>query len=187
MTPSWKQVSKRLCAPLLVTLLTACGMLHHHGGEKVEVLQAKAEIQARSGSSVKGSVQFTQQGDHLSVLADISGLTPWQAHGFHVHDKGDCSAADGMSAGGHFNPTGKPHGPPDGDHHAGDMPSLQADGSGHAVARFQLVGVTLGEGANSLIGHSLIVHKDPDDYHTQPTGNSGARIGCGVIVKIEKP
>ncbi|HJW11641.1 MAG TPA: superoxide dismutase family protein, partial [Albitalea sp.] len=88
---------------------------------------------------------------------------------------------DGMSAGGHFNPSAKPHGPQDGEHHAGDMPALKADANGNANAAFQLSGVSLGSGTADLAGHGLIVHAQPDDYKTQPTGNSGGRIACGVI------
>jgi Cu-Zn family superoxide dismutase len=86
-----------------------------------------------------------------------------------------------MSAGGHFNPTAKPHGPQDGAHHAGDLPSLKADASGRAKASFTLDDVTVAAGATSVVGRGLIVHKDPDDFKTQPTGNSGARIACAVI------
>jgi len=103
--------------------------------------------------------------------------------GFHVHEKGDCSSADGMSAGGHFNPTGQQHGNPvSGPHHAGDIPMLQSDANGKAVGSIVLSGVTLTPGPTSLVGHALVVHAGKDDYVTQPTGNSGGRIACGVIV-----
>jgi Cu-Zn family superoxide dismutase len=105
-------------------------------------------------------------------------------HGFHIHEKGDCSSRDGMSAGGHFNPTAKPHGNPGvPDHHTGDMPMLVADASGNASLSMELGGMTIGSGATDIVGRALIVHKDPDDYTTQPTGNSGARVACGVIAK----
>ena len=115
------------------------------------------------------------------VTAEVSGLAPNQEHGFHVHEKGDCSSGDGMSAGGHFNPDGKPHGPQNAPHHAGDMPSLKADAAGNAKASFVLDDVTVAAGPKSVVGRGLIVHKDPDDFKTQPTGNAGARLACAVI------
>jgi len=111
----------------------------------------------------------------------VTGLKPNGEHGFHVHEKGDCSSGDGMSTGGHFNPNGKAHGKPDADDHAGDMPALQSDANGNATANFELKGVSVGSGTTDLVGRGLIVHAAPDDYTTQPTGNSGARIACGVI------
>ncbi|HTP47013.1 MAG TPA: superoxide dismutase family protein [Casimicrobiaceae bacterium] len=136
-----------------------------------------------AGNTAAGSVSFAQKGDKVTVTAKISGLSPG-GHGFHIHEKGDCSAPDAMSAGGHFNPTGKAHGNPDSpDHHAGDMPMLQADASGNASLTAELSGVSIGTGSADIIGKSVIVHKDADDYKTQPTGNSGARLACGVISK----
>jgi Cu-Zn family superoxide dismutase len=87
-----------------------------------------------------------------------------------------------MSAGGHFNPSGHPHGPQNAAHHGGDMPALKADAAGNAQASFQMDGVSIGTGVDGLLGKGVIVHAEPDDYTTQPTGNSGARIACGVIV-----
>ena len=144
---------------------------------------AAATLAPTAGNTAAGSVTFTQNGDKVTVSAKLTGLTPG-GHGFHVHEKGDCSASDGTSAGGHFNPTGKPHGDPAApDHHAGDMPMLQADASGNATLTTDLAGVTIGSGTTDIIGKSVIVHKDADDYKTQPTGNSGARVACGVINK----
>ena len=144
---------------------------------------ATATIAATAGNTAKGTVTFTQKGDKVTVTAQLSGLAPG-GHGFHVHEKGDCSAPDAASAGGHFNPTGKPHGAPDAaEHHAGDMPMLQADASGNAKLTADIAGLTIGSGAGDIIGRSVVVHKDVDDYKTQPAGNSGARVGCGVIQK----
>jgi Cu-Zn family superoxide dismutase len=144
---------------------------------------AVATLEPTTGNSARGTVTFTQDGDEVRVRANVSGLKPGAEHGFHVHEKGDCSSGDGMSTGGHFNPTGKPHGPPRGDHHAGDMPSLVADSYGNASASFELKGVSVGGAAPDLVGKGLIVHRDPDDYKTQPTGNAGPRIACAVIRK----
>ena len=119
----------------------------------------------------------------MLVVARVSGLSPG-GHGFHIHEKGDCSSGDGMSAGGHFNPLGKPHGHPSrADHHAGDMPMLMADSYGDANLTTELDDITVGSGAGDVVGKAVIVHKDPDDFTTQPTGNSGARVACGVIRK----
>jgi Cu-Zn family superoxide dismutase len=143
--------------------------------------KASAALAPTAGNKAAGSVAFTPNGDRVRVLAKVTGLTPG-AHGFHIHEKGDCSAADAMSAGGHFNPTGKAHGnPATGDHHGGDMPMLEADAAGNATLDVTLDIVTLGSDANSIVGRAVIVHKDADDFKTQPTGNSGARVACGVI------
>lgn len=142
---------------------------------------ATAQLKPTQGNTATGTVTFTQQGLRVDVRVQVSGLTPNQEHGFHVHEKGDCSSPDGMSTGGHFNPGGQPHGPQSGPHHGGDMPSLRADASGNAQAAFQMQGVSVGTGIDGLLGRGVIVHAKPDDYATQPTGNSGARIACGVI------
>lgn len=143
--------------------------------------KATAKLEPTRGNTASGTVTFEQHGNHVMVVAKVSGLKPNQEHGFHAHEKGDCSSGDGMSTGGHFNPHGKPHGPQSADHHAGDMPSLKADASGNAEARFHLTGVSIGSGPADLVGKGVIVHAQPDDYATQPTGNAGARIACGVI------
>lgn len=144
---------------------------------------AVAELKPTTGNATAGTVRFVQHGDVVMVMGRISGLKPGQEHGFHVHEKGDCSSGDGMSTGGHFNPTGKPHGPQDSDHHVGDLPALKADAAGNAAVQFHLLGVTVGSGATDIVGRGLIVHAQPDDYKTQPTGNAGARIACAVIAK----
>lgn len=145
---------------------------------------AKATLAATTGNSVSGSVSFTQQGDAVQVAGEVRGLAPNGVHGFHIHEKGDCSSGDGMGTGGHFNPTAEPHGAHDhGVRHAGDLVSLKADASG--VARFSYLSPTIavGTGAADIIGRGLIVHRDADDFTTQPTGNSGPRVACAMIVK----
>ncbi len=146
--------------------------------------RASAHLSARSNTKVSGTVDFKQIGDSVEVKVFAHRLAPHKHHGFHIHDVGDCNSPDAMSAGGHFNPTEKPHGAQDADHHAGDMPALVADSNGVAQASFILKNVTLAAGPMSIIGRSVIVHRDPDDYKTQPTGNSGARIACGVIERL---
>jgi superoxide dismutase, Cu-Zn family len=144
---------------------------------------ASVLLEPTKGNRATGSVRFTQQGGNVLVIVDVHNLAPGSVHGFHLHEKGDCSAPDAMSAGGHFNPDGQPHGPQTGPHHAGDMPALKADDNGVAKVAFIMHGVTVSAGPDSVLGKALIVHRDPDDYTTQPTGNSGARIACGVVVR----
>jgi len=100
----------------------------------------------------------------------------------HIHEKGDCSAPDATTAGEHFNPAAKKHGAPDSmERHAGDLGNLKADEYGKATLSMTVAGISVGQGADGVIGRGLIVHADPDDLKTDPTGNSGGRIGCGVI------
>lgn len=144
--------------------------------------RAEAKLEPRSGSGVSGIVRFTQSGDALRVEAKVSGLTPGE-HGFHVHESGDCSAPDASSAKGHFNPGSKSHGHHGGaERHAGDMPNLVADASGNAGFQGDISMLSLGSGANGIIGRSVVIHADPDDYKSQPAGNSGKRIACGTIM-----
>lgn len=142
---------------------------------------ATAELQARSGSAVSGKVRFTEVNGRLRVDAQVAGLTPGE-HGFHIHEVGDCSAPDASSAKGHFNPQGKMHGHHAGsERHGGDMPNLVANADG--VARFSgdIEGLTL-SGMTGIIGRSVVIHADPDDYKSQPAGNSGKRVACGAVV-----
>jgi Cu-Zn family superoxide dismutase len=169
-----------LTALATAALLSACSSVGERGAMASGPM-ATATLEPTRGNTAAGTVTFQQVGDRVLVTAKVSGLKPNQEHGMHVHEKGDCSSGDGMSTGGHFNPDAKPHGPQGGDHHAGDMPALTADANGNANASFQLTGVSVGGGAADLVGHGLIVHAAPDDYKTQPTGNSGARIACGVV------
>lgn len=146
--------------------------------------KARAELKPTTGNTAAGWVEFQQRGNAVLVTAEVRGLKPNSEHGFHVHEKGDCSAADGMSAGGHFNPTGKPHAHyGKDDRHAGDMPNLRADATGVAKYRYETTALTLRDGASSALGRSVIVHRDPDDYSSQPAGNSGPRLACGVVAK----
>ncbi len=146
--------------------------------------RAFAVIHAKEGSEVVGAVTFTEEEGGVRVLADIGGLTPGK-HGFHIHEHGDCSAADASSAGGHFNPTGKKHGGPDSaERHAGDLGNLEANEYG--LARYDRLDTGLSiTGENSIIGKSIMIHANEDDLTTDPTGNSGKRIGCGEILGSE--
>jgi superoxide dismutase, Cu-Zn family len=150
-----------------------------------ETTKAIAVLHATSGSNVAGTVTFTAAGDEVKVVADITGLTPGK-HGFHIHEFGDCSAPDAKSAGGHFNPTNHQHGAPDAtDRHAGDLGNIEADASGKAHLEMSDKVMKL-NGSDSIVGHAVIVHEKADDLKTQPTGDAGGRVACGVI-GVAKP
>ena len=144
---------------------------------------AVANIAPASGSLVSGKLTLMPMRDGVHVTGDIGGLAPGSRHGFHIHETGDCSAADASSAGGHFNPAASLHGKAGaGAHHAGDIDNLVADASGVAHVSAHVVGVSLGGGAaNDIAGRAFVVHAAADDYATQPSGNSGARVACGAI------
>jgi len=147
--------------------------------------KAVAQLEATQGNTATGTVTFEQRGDKAVVTVEVRGLKPNAEHGLHVHEKGDCSSGDGMSAGGHFNPKGTPHGQPGhGPHHAGDMPALKADANGAAKLVWEGDEITVTDGPLSIVGRGVIVHRDPDDYKTQPTGNAGPRLACGVVTRI---
>ena len=157
------------------SLLAACASMDAAGPK------ATATLEPRSGSSVNGTVSFQAVGQKVRVEASVTGLTPGE-HGFHVHEAGDCSAADATSAKGHFNPATKAHGHHGGaERHAGDMPNLVADSSGKATLSAELDMLSLTEGPSGILKRSVVIHADPDDYKSQPAGNSGKRVACGVI------
>ena len=134
-----------------------------------------------AGNKVSGTVTFMPVADGVQVHAEIVGLTPGK-HGFHIHEFGDCSAADASSAGAHFNPTNQPHAGPDAAaRHEGDMGNVEADASGNAKLDYVDHQISLANDAKSAIGRSVVVHAKPDDLKTQPSGDAGGRIACGVI------
>lgn len=142
--------------------------------------RAIAVLHPTEGSDVTGIVTFTRTDQGIRIMGNVEGLTAG-AHGFHVHEYGDCSAADGSSAGGHFNPDGNRHGGPgDLDRHVGDLGNITADESG--IGTYDRVDTVIAlRGPHSIIGRGLIVHAGEDDLTTQPTGAAGARMACGVI------
>jgi superoxide dismutase, Cu-Zn family len=147
---------------------------------KMDVNKAVCILYPTQGNKVTGTITFAKSDKGINVVADIHGLTPGK-HGFHIHECGDCSAADGSSAGGHFNPMEKSHGSPmDMLRHMGDMGNIVANANGDAHMEYVDNVISL-SGEYSIIGRSIIVHKAEDDLKTQPTGNAGARIACGVI------
>lgn len=169
------------CLAVAAFLVGACA-----GPGKSEAVDdrpsAAAELDPTQGSSVKGTVRFVQKGDLVVIEADVDGLTPNGTHGFHIHETGDCSAPDASSAGGHFDPAASPHGGPEGEmRHGGDLGNLKADANGHARASVKVAGISVDNGPNRILGRAIVVHASPDDLQSQPAGNSGARIACGVI------
>ena len=142
---------------------------------------ATATLAPTSGNTAMGTVRFVQLADgSVDVTVDLTGVPPG-IHGFHVHDKGDCGD-NGNAAGGHFNPSATAHGAPDAPaHHAGDFGNVTADASGNVSTKFNTRSVTVEAGAHSAVGHAVILHANPDDLATQPTGNAGGRIACGVV------
>ena len=147
---------------------------------KESVQKAVCVIYPTQDNNVSGTVTFTKTENGIKVVADLMGLTKGK-HGIHIHEKGDCSAVDGSSAGGHFNPEGKSHGSPsDSIRHVGDLGNIEADANGKAHLEYIDKIITL-EGKHSIIGRSVIIHKNEDDLKTQPTGNAGGRVACGVI------
>ena len=168
---------KTRIAICLLLVLSACQTVPQ------EAPRATAQLQPTKGSKTFGEANFEQLADNkVRVSVYVQGLKPGQEHGLHIHEKGDCSSGDGMSTGGHFNPANKPHGHfQSAERHAGDLPSLKAGTDGRAKIDVELSGLSVASGPSSVVGRGIIVHADPDDYKTQPTGNAGARIACGVI------
>lgn len=148
-------------------------------------IQASAVLKPTEGNKVTGNVQFIQLDKGIRVVAKIEGLTPGD-HGFHVHEFGDCSAPDATSAGGHFNPSKNLHASPDDlPRHVGDLGNIFADADGKAT--YDRIDFTIKfSGDHSIIGKSVIIHEKKDDFVSQPTGNAGARVACGVIVLDEE-
>ena len=160
---------------VLLAALSACSVFKD--GPK-----AVAQLEATKGNLVWGNVSFVQVEGKVIVRADVRGLRPSAQFGFHVHEKGDCSSPDGMAAGEHFNPTAKPHAHYSvAERHAGDLTNLRSDAEGVAVYAFETNLLSVTAGPTSVVGRAIIIHAEPDDYRTQPTGNSGARIACGLI------
>jgi len=160
---------------LIAALVIACGS-HRPGA------MAMATLQATSTTGPSGTVHFTDQGDGgTEVQVDITGLDPHSVHGFHIHENPSC-ADMGNAAGGHFNPTSMPHAAPTAvSHHAGDFGNVAADDKGEVHEKFVTHSVTAHAGEISVLGHAVVLHEKADDLTTQPSGNAGKRIACGVV------
>ncbi|HWT71194.1 MAG TPA: superoxide dismutase family protein [Oxalicibacterium sp.] len=175
-----KRLLTRACPLSLCSALLLAGCASMSGSPRIAV----ATLQPTQGNATHGTVSFVQKGLKVVVDARFSNLAPG-AHGIHIHERGDCSSPDGQSAGGHFNPSGKLHGGPmTPAHHAGDLGNIiaQADGTATLQVTVPSTQISLNDTAvNSIVGKSVIVHADPDDFASQPSGNSGKRLACGVI------
>lgn len=142
---------------------------------------AVAAVHPRSGSSVSGTADFTQNGIQVKLVIELSGLPPG-THAVHIHENGDCRAADASSAGAHWNPGGAPHGKLDGaPSHLGDIGNLEASNKSGSLT-FTTDKWTIGTGqTNDVVGKAVVVHANKDDFTSQPAGNAGGRVACGVI------
>ncbi len=174
-----------LSALLGLGLILASPLRAEEEKKEHSIDKAIAVVHPTEGNTVSGTVTFSREKEGVRVVAEIKGLTPGK-HGFHIHEFGDCTAKDGASAGGHFNPTGMPHAGHDAEkRHAGDLGNISADESG--VAKLDVVDKHLRfEGPASIIGRGVIVHAKADDLKTQPSGDAGGRVGCGVIGVAKK-
>ncbi|MCC5854706.1 MAG: superoxide dismutase family protein [Idiomarina sp.] len=168
----------------LAAALTGCGdsydaSTHHAAPAPTQLVAMLHPTDGNDGKS--GYVIFRQEDNGVFLSAHVEGLPSNSTHGFHIHEYGDCSAPDATSAGGHFNPTGAPHGGPDsGERHVGDLGNLTSDNNG--MAHLEMTDHKLSmTGAHSILGRGVIVHAQPDDLVSQPVGEAGARILCGVV------
>lgn len=166
-------MKKLVLLSLLVLVAAACASMTRPA--------AVATLAPTSGQTASGTVKLTQMADGaVDVEVNLTGV-PAGVHGFHIHEKGDCGD-NGNAAGGHFNPAATSHGAPDVQpHHAGDWGNVTANEAGQVNTRFTTRAVTVEAGGNSAVGHAIILHANPDDLTTQPTGNAGGRIACGVV------
>jgi Cu-Zn family superoxide dismutase len=167
-----------LAAACGAVLATGCAMM-----EDNKEATATAALEPRSGSNVRGTVTFTQTGDVVRVSGTVTGHTKGPK-GFHIHEKGDCSDHASMHTGGHFNPHKMKHGGPyDPVKHAGDLGNLNFGADGTAKFNFVVGDISVSSSrTDGIVGRAVIVHAAPDDFKTDPTGNAGARVACGVIV-----
>lgn len=157
--------------------ISVSAQAHEHG-----MMTSTAILVPTSGSAVSGTLKFHELADRVVHIAGtVSGLTPGK-HGFHIHVNGNCDSPDGMSAGGHFAPTGGRHGAPDGkERHLGDLGNIVADANGRANVDVTVAGITIAlMGAGSIDSRAIVIHAKEDDF-SDPAGNSGARVACGVI------
>lgn len=162
--------------------LISCLQVQAMARKLPEVQSAVAVMHPTAGNTVTGTVRFIQMDDLVQIQIDLEGLKPNSTHGFHIHEYGDCTAADATSAGGHYAPDGNPHGSPeDALHHAGDLGNITADSKGEVHTSMTVGFISLAGLNNPVLGRAVIVHTKADDLESQPTGAAGARLACGVI------
>ena len=168
----------------IVMGLASCGLLQDafQGADVLSSQQAVAIIGPTSGSNVTGTATFNQTGDQISLLVEINNVSPG-LHAVHIHEFGDCSSPDGKSAGGHWNPTGVAHGVwGEGEFHLGDIGNINVGEDGTGSIKLTTSLWEIGTGSNvDVVGRGIIIHAGADDFTSQPSGNAGARIGCGAI------
>jgi Cu-Zn family superoxide dismutase len=142
-------------------------------------------LEPKSNSTVSGTATFTEKNEKVTFVAKMAGLQPG-VHAIHIHEKSDCSAADGSSAGGHWNPTFKKHGKwGSAEYHKGDIGNFTADAKGNGTITLTTDEwcIGCGDATKDILGKGLIVHQGTDDFTTQPTGNAGGRVACAGIIK----
>lgn len=194
------KITKISILSLLLALTFSCKEAKKEAGEAAEEMEEKMEMvkeeimveavafkmEPKSDSNVAGEVTFTEEDGKVTMEASFSGLTPGE-HAIHIHEKADCSADDGTSTGGHWNPTAEPHGKWGNDtgYHRGDIGNFVADADGNATVEFStdLWCLSCEDETKNIVGKAVIVHQGVDDFTSQPSGAAGARISCTGIIK----
>lgn len=166
---------------IVLAVLIGCKTNSALNPEKILVIA----FESKSNSNVIGTATFIEKNGIVTLVAKITGLTPG-VHAIHIHEKSDCTAADGSSAGGHWNPTFKKHGKlGEGEAHKGDIGNFTADEKGNGTVTFSTNewGIDSADETKNILGKGLIVHQGADDYVSQPAGNAGARVACSAIIR----
>jgi superoxide dismutase, Cu-Zn family len=157
--------------------------------KKLDQMMATAELKPTVGQTAQGKIDLVQQKGSTKLIGKIEGLTPNSIHAIHIHEFGDCSAPDASSAGSHFNPNKAPHGALGKTKyaHLGDLGNISADEKGVATIERTVPEMSVNKGKSQVLGRSIILHEKEDDLKTQPAGDSGGRLACGVITKLSHP
>lgn len=166
---------------LLLAVVVGCKT----NNNTTETKTLKLDFESKSNSNVTGTATFVEENGKVTFVAKISGLQPG-VHAIHIHEKSDCSAGDGSSAGGHWNPTFKKHGKwGDTEHHKGDIGNFTADAQGNGTITLTTDEWSIGgtDATKDILGKGLIVHQGADDFTSQPAGNAGARVACSAIIQ----
>ena len=172
--------ARSLVVAFVATLALGCDRQPPRGEAGSAELEVTAVLRPTEGNEASGTITFQQRGDVVEVRGPLAGLKPGE-HGFHIHEKGDCNCPDAECAGPHWSPKQMPHGAPTAtERHAGDLGNVTADGDGAATVDLKDKVLKL-DGEESIIGRAVVLHANPDDLKTQPSGNAGARVACGVI------
>lgn len=173
---------KNILAVLLLSTLCAVADQPQSNDQRAVAVVETTSVWQAPQARVMGVLYFEAKGDTVMITGELKGLEPNSVHGFHIHQYGDFSKDDGTSAGGHFDPHGKPHADPSAEaHHAGDLGNVTADKDGIVKINMKADWLQIGVGPHGVVGRSVVVHADPDDLKSQPAGNAGPRIGVGVI------